>query len=480
MYYIVQDRETAEVLNGSFDMLNAPKNKAIYFADKAMIEELEAERKKGEHAVALISSLNRDMDRELGANFECEEVDYAKLFKTRKPLKDLLLKDHRAVCSKIRGEAIAKTIDEAANKRVKIKYSDLLRSDITPPPATVEGLICEGVNVICAPPKSGKSFFAMQLAKSIATGTEFLGRKTQKGSVLYCNLEYKLGITRQRGELQGDNAETFDNVVFDVWDSLPFIGEGAEQELVDWIDSTPAPHTIIIDTLIQTIPAKQQNNNAYLDDTRRIMKPWRGIAHGFNVTLILVHHTNKKPFDPAKDDFFASMSGTNGIRGGSDNNIGIYRDIAANQTTIYTESRVFQGRSILAATDNAMNWYVVCANAEEYHRNKEYNRNPIVTLLRRLYSQNKNAKAIYFYEEIDELQDKLMQQGVLKEYAYTNRADFARKLNKGDLTAQILENDNFEVEIGRYRKNGIQAKGVLITPKLLGKEVSGEIPQEFI
>ena len=54
-----------------------------------------------------------------------------------------------------------------------------------PQPMIVEGLISKGLTVLGGSPKIGKSWLALDLAISVATGVPFLGKSVQKTGVLY-------------------------------------------------------------------------------------------------------------------------------------------------------------------------------------------------------------------------------------------------------------------------------------------------------
>lgn len=53
----------------------------------------------------------------------------------------------------------------------------------------VDNLLPAGVGLLGAPQKTGKTFFALQLAFSVSTGDNFFDRKVNQGHVLYIALE---------------------------------------------------------------------------------------------------------------------------------------------------------------------------------------------------------------------------------------------------------------------------------------------------
>lgn len=86
-----------------------------------------------------------------------------------------------------------------------VSDEELIARHSTPPEELVEGLLAVGeLALLVAPSKKGKTWFLLQMAKSIAAGIPFLGRKTKQGPVVYVNSEvgevWWEGRTRRVGE----------------------------------------------------------------------------------------------------------------------------------------------------------------------------------------------------------------------------------------------------------------------------------------
>lgn len=82
---------------------------------------------------------------------------------------------------------------EGAGERgrlVLVSDAELVARNTPLPPPLVEGLVNQGeLCMVVAPAKTGKSWYALQLARAIASGVPFLGRATAKGAVVYLNTE---------------------------------------------------------------------------------------------------------------------------------------------------------------------------------------------------------------------------------------------------------------------------------------------------
>lgn len=76
--------------------------------------------------------------------------------------------------------------------------ADAYVKDEAPEPLVEHLLWLGSLHELYARAKSGKTFAALQLALCVATGTDFLGRRTRKAGVLYLSGEVRAGVVRQR------------------------------------------------------------------------------------------------------------------------------------------------------------------------------------------------------------------------------------------------------------------------------------------
>lgn len=200
-----------------------------------------------------------------------------------------------------------------------IDATDLLELDIPPLQWVVPDLLPEGTTVLAGPPKLGKSCLVYQIAVEVALGGELLGRAIEQGDVLYLALEdgKRRGQTRLRAAL-GDRSMPRGRL--EVRWSAAKLGEGLEQELLDWLDQHPDARLVAIDTLQRVRARGDARRNAYevdVEDLARLQDIFKDRAVG----LLIVHHSKKD----AGDDFLASVSGTYGITGSADTTLVIQR-----------------------------------------------------------------------------------------------------------------------------------------------------------
>lgn len=178
----------------------------------------------------------------------------------------------------------------------------------------VDQLIPEGTILIAGKPKSGKSWFVLNLLLSCCFAISFLRRETVQCGVLYLALEdndrrmkQRLGILMR---LYEDKIERLRD--FHYRCDWPAGLEGADA-LDEYLSANAAIKVVAVDVLKKIRPVADVRRNAYDLDYEAIA-PWKAVADKHRVTLLLVHHSRKAE----ADDVFDEISGTLGINGAVD------------------------------------------------------------------------------------------------------------------------------------------------------------------
>ena len=78
---------------------------------------------------------------------------------------------------------------EVPPKFITYTAGELMNMNFPEPVAVIPDLLLEGISILAAPSKMGKSWLALNLALAVASGTSFLGYETIKSGVLYFALE---------------------------------------------------------------------------------------------------------------------------------------------------------------------------------------------------------------------------------------------------------------------------------------------------
>lgn len=204
-------------------------------------------------------------------------------------------------------------IDEARGiKRFHTIDSDVLfEKQLQKRKYFVEGLLPEGLTLLSGDPKSGKSFFALNLSVSVAKGVPFLCFPTVKSEVLYFSFEDDEKRLQQRLFEMSD--DTFSGLTFS--NDVMRLGEGFIETLEDYLQKNPCTKLVVVDTLNYIRPEKQ-GTNMYKNDYDDMIKLHR-LTMQYGIAMLIIHHNKKGD----EEDPLRSISGSMGISGGVDNAI---------------------------------------------------------------------------------------------------------------------------------------------------------------
>lgn len=199
----------------------------------------------------------------------------------------------------------------------------------------VPGLIPEGVTLLAARPKLGKSWLLLQIGAGVSDGRSTLVDSDIpcEGDVLYLNLEDGYRRTQSRlTKLFGLDKTQWPQrmLIADQWRRLD---QGGIDDIRDWCKSVKHPKLIMVDTLKRVRAPKHGPQSDYDADYEaaqpllELCKEYPGLA------VLITHHDRKAD----AMDVFDTVSGTLGLTGGVDtiavlkkNNSGV---------TLYIEGR---------------------------------------------------------------------------------------------------------------------------------------------
>ena len=186
----------------------------------------------------------------------------------------------------------------------------------------VPGLIPEGLGLIAAPPKSGKSVFAYQMSVEIAFGGNVLGKTVNQGNVLYYALEDGPRRSQQRvTDMLRGRTRGISNLELR-WTS-PRLGGDLEKEVHAWLGQHPRS-LVIIDVLAKVRPdgGGKSSQNAYDADYDALAGIHTVAKMNPGSTVLIVTHDRKA----GSDDWMTRVTGTRGVTGAADFVVYINRD----------------------------------------------------------------------------------------------------------------------------------------------------------
>lgn len=189
---------------------------------------------------------------------------------------------------------------------------DLMSRYITPTEFIVNALLPTGFALLASPPKYGKSWLALDLCFSVASGRSFLGFSTHQGQTMYMALEDTPARLQSRLKIVAQGEP--------IPDGLNFLTEVPElqQDLIGALDKLisqmPELKLIVIDTLQMIRGISNGRENEYARDYKE-MRVLKEFADRHKLCVLAIHHTRKTADE---SDPFNRISGGIGIQGVAD------------------------------------------------------------------------------------------------------------------------------------------------------------------
>lgn len=226
--------------------------------------------------------------------------------------------------------------------------------------------IPEGTTLVVGKPKIGKSWFLLNIAVGIATGTSILGETDiEGGDVLYLALEDNQRRLQKRLRQMLNGAPAPDNLHLSI--ACPPLDQGAVPAIAKWCDSVPKPRLIIIDVIARVRPAGKAGERLYDADYSAII-PLKKIADERHLALLICHHARKE----AADDPFDAVSGTTGLAAAAD--AVLVLDRSKNGTTLYGRGRDLEEFELALRFDGVTGVWKVLGDASAVRRSTERNK----------------------------------------------------------------------------------------------------------
>ncbi len=242
---------------------------------------------------------------------------------------------------------------------------------------TVSDIMCQGLGLVVAPSKYGKSWLMLLLCKAVASGGTFLGYHTHKGEVLYLALED--GLRRLQSRLNTLlTGEEVPNGLYLATAALT-LGTGLEQQIKIFIDEHPKTVLIVIDVLERIRSARNGRTSAYTSDYQD-MGALKAIADKYEISIVLIHHTRKMKDE---SDAFNAISGTNGLMGAADTIWVLQRDKRDDEITqLHIIGRDVEAQDLVLKM-NGCRWEKIGTTEEQAEREeaRRYVDDPIVVTI---------------------------------------------------------------------------------------------------
>jgi len=136
----------------------------------------------------------------------------------------------------------------------------------------------------------GKSFGAIDMSLSIATGMDWLGCRTKKGQVLYVAGEGHNGINRRVYAWRSENGFPDTSNLHVTQRALNLTHESDRILLEAYLDTLDNPQLIVIDTWGRATAGINENSS---EDVQPIIEYLAHLTRKYNCTVMVLHHTPK-------------------------------------------------------------------------------------------------------------------------------------------------------------------------------------------
>lgn len=214
-----------------------------------------------------------------------------------------------------------------------------MRKEATKKDFIVDNLMkSKGLYCLVARPKVGKSLLALQLANSIATGTNFLGFRTSPSPVLYISTE--MNSTQLVDRIDKMNLQFND-------DNFVMIEQNPSERKLNLMDlqlqfqtfsNDYKGHFVIIDMFSGIDLNNGYDLNNYQDIGQVVFPKFRELCKKYDFTILLVHHLNKNN----------TSLGSTAIDGSVDGKITLKQDSnIKNKILLNYESRDYEGLDLV-------------------------------------------------------------------------------------------------------------------------------------
>lgn len=202
-------------------------------------------------------------------------------------------------------------IDKRAPRR-GISAAELLATDFPDVVKVCGDFIPEGVTILAARPKAGKTTLARQAAEAVAIGGPFMDTTCESGEVLFLSLEE--GDRLCKSKLRGMGLDPKAAARIDFHFTWPRGADGCV-EIANSLQASPKVRLVIVDSLTRFRPQATDRNVTQFQADYESLAGLAGVAKARpGLAILVIHHSRKMLGADPLDD----ISGTHGLAAAAD------------------------------------------------------------------------------------------------------------------------------------------------------------------
>ena len=199
---------------------------------------------------------------------------------------------------------------------LSVAFADELPDTFTPPDELVEGVLTAGDgSVLYGDSNSGKTFFVIDLAAAVARGTQWMGRNTEQGLVVYLAAESPQSVRSRLQAYQRHHGVRVPNFAIVQSPIDLFDGDADADKVIQVVRQLERQRgqkvrLIVGDTLARLSAGANENAG---QDMGLVVRRFDRIRSACNAHFLLIHHSGKAAANGAR--------GWSGIRAAVDTEI---------------------------------------------------------------------------------------------------------------------------------------------------------------
>lgn len=236
-----------------------------------------------------------------------------------------------------------------------VTAAELMERRLLPPRFIVPGLIPEGLTVLAARPKTGKSWLALGASLAVANGSQFMGLPVEQGEALYLGIEDT--PQRLRARLQTLCKVDRPTDALHLACSWPLLGEGGLDQLERWISDHRRTRLVVLDTLGRLAGA---GGGSYAKEYARLAEI-KGIADRRRVAVLVISHLRKA----GSGNWTDAIMGSSAVVGAADCIIGLNRGRNEGEAVLAVTGRDVEEQEVAVRFDSNTGRWSILGDARE-------------------------------------------------------------------------------------------------------------------
>lgn len=244
---------------------------------------------------------------------------------------------------------------------------------------------------MAAPPKTGKSWLAADIASSVSNGTPFWNHRVKKGACIYFDLEGSKSRAKER-LINKMHVNTSGDLFF--VNNAARIEDGFFEQLSQVVDAHDDMRLVIIDTWGRIKGGSSRRNvNAYDQDTD-MLGPLQTFALTRGLAIVIVTHYSKSK-SYRSDDPFERIVGSGAQFGVADAAWTIDGERNDEEKTLRIAGRDIDGVEYAIRFDRETFRWELLGDAQEIQQNHEYDdyrKDTLVITIKHLVTTSGNSK----------------------------------------------------------------------------------------